>query len=65
MNDENTAAKARRAQRNRWLMLCVVCASAATFSSSSQSQDLTRLEIRVGFAKPGGGYGQQSIPLET
>jgi SpoIID/LytB domain protein len=63
MNDENTAAKAQRAQRNRWLMLCVVCASAATFSSSSQ--DLTRLEIRVGFAKPGGGYGQQSIPLET
>src|SRR6185369_1199111 len=24
-----------------------------------------RLEIRVGFAKPGGGFGQQTIPLET
>jgi SpoIID/LytB domain protein len=35
------------------------------FSSSSQSQDLSRLEIRVGFAKPGGGYVQQTIPLET
>jgi len=46
-------------------MLCVLCASAATYSSSSQSQDLARLEIRVGFAKPGGGYGQQSILLET
>jgi SpoIID/LytB domain protein len=33
--------------------------------SSPHSQDLSRLEIRVGFAKPGGGYGQQTIPLET
>jgi SpoIID/LytB domain protein len=33
--------------------------------SSPQSQDLSRLEIRVGFARPGGGYGQQTIPLET
>jgi len=65
MNDDNMAAEARRAQRNKWLMFCVLCASAAALSSSSQSQDLTRLEIRVGFAKPGGGYGQQSIPLET
>jgi SpoIID/LytB domain protein len=35
------------------------------FSSSSQSQDFSRLEIRVGFAKPGGGYGAQSVSLET
>jgi stage II sporulation protein D (peptidoglycan lytic transglycosylase) len=48
----------------RWFLLCVLCAAAAT-SSSSQSQDLSRLEIRVGFAKPGGGYVQQTIPLET
>jgi SpoIID/LytB domain protein len=34
-------------------------------SLSPQSQALSRLEIRVGFAKPGGGYGAQSIPLET
>jgi SpoIID/LytB domain protein len=37
----------------------------ATSSSSSQTQDLSRLEIRVGFAKPGGGYGEQNVPLET
>jgi SpoIID/LytB domain protein len=30
-----------------------------------QSQDLSKLDIRVGFAKPGGGYTQQTIPLET
>jgi peptidoglycan hydrolase-like amidase len=34
-------------------------------TSSSRSQDLSRLEIRVGFAKPGGGYGEQNVPLET
>jgi SpoIID/LytB domain protein len=34
-------------------------------TSSPHSQDLSRLEMRVGFAKPGGGYGEQRIPLET
>ena len=45
-------------------VLCGLCACAAMLSSP-QSQDLSRLEIRVGFAKPGGGFGQQTIPLET
>jgi stage II sporulation protein D (peptidoglycan lytic transglycosylase) len=49
---------------NRFV-LCVLCAWAAVFSSSSRSQDMSRLEIRVGFARPGGGYIQQTIPLET
>jgi SpoIID/LytB domain protein len=62
MNDGQAAAKA---ERNRRFVLCLLCASTAVFSSSSQSQDLSRVEIRVGFAKSGGGYGGQSIPLET
>jgi SpoIID/LytB domain protein len=55
----------RKTQRTLWIFLCVLCASVATSSPSSQSQDLSRLEMRIGFAKPGGGYGEQSIPLET
>ena len=50
-------------RRSLWSFLCVLCASVA--SLSPQSQDLSRLEIRVGFAKPGGGYGEQRVPLET
>jgi stage II sporulation protein D len=49
--------------RNRWIVLCVLCASVATLSS--QSLDLSGLQMRVGFERSDGSHSVQSIPLEA
>ena len=46
------------------VLLCVLCASVAVVFSSSRAQDPLR-EIRIGVARPGGGYTVQTFPLET
>ena len=63
MTTDHAATKARRAQRFRWVFLCALCASVATIVSSSQAQDPAR-EIRIGVARPGGGYTVQTFALE-
>lgn len=52
--------------RTQLAILCVLCAT-ATSSSHAQSRaaDTSSLELRVGFAKPGGGYDVTMVPLET
>jgi len=56
--------KARRSQRYRWAVLCLLCAPVTIFVSSTQAQDIQR-EIRIGVSRPGGGYTVQAFPLET
>jgi SpoIID/LytB domain protein len=49
--------------RTRWFLLSVLLSSAAALSS--QSVDVGRLEMRVGFERPDGSHNIQSIPIET
>ena len=49
--------------RTRWLCLCVLLSSAVVLSS--QSLDLTGLQMRVGFERPDGSHNIQNIPIET
>ena len=56
--------EARRSQRYRWVVLCLLCAPVTMFVSSTQAQDIQR-EIRIGVSRPGGGYTVQAFPLET
>ena len=56
--------EARRSQRYRWALLCLLCAPVTMFVSSTQAQDIQR-EIRIGVSRPGGGYTVQAFPLET
>ena len=55
--------EARRSQRYRWMVLCLLCAPVTMFVSSTQAQDIQR-EIRIGVSRPGGGYTVQAFPLE-
>jgi SpoIID/LytB domain protein len=47
------------------LFLCGLCAFVASSSPQSAQQDSSRVEIRVGVARPAGGYTVQTIALET
>jgi len=52
--------------RTRWFYLCVLLSSVvASVSVSSQSIDVGRLEMKVGFERPDGSHTIQNIPLET
>jgi SpoIID/LytB domain protein len=64
MTANHPATEAQRTQRAKWFFLCALCVSVAAFSSSSRAQDPLR-EIRIGVARPGGGYTVQTFPLET
>ena len=48
-----------------WLLLCLVCASVTPSSALQRSSGSSPSEIRIGFARPGGGYTVQTLPLET
>jgi stage II sporulation protein D (peptidoglycan lytic transglycosylase) len=70
MTTNHIATEAQRSRRKttRWFFLCVLCASVATLSSSSPraaQQDPSRVEVRIGVLRPGGGYTVQTIALET
>src|SRR4051794_39478259 len=58
-----------RASVPLWLvMMCVLGTSAAKSSAiqrSAASLSQSPMELRIGFARPGGGYAVTTIPLET
>jgi SpoIID/LytB domain protein len=47
------------------IALCAICASVTTSSALQRGGDASPLELRIGFARPGGGYAIEAIPLET
>jgi SpoIID/LytB domain protein len=49
----------------RYMFVCVLCTFVALSSSSSRAQQDPQREIRIGIARPGGGYTVQAFPLET
>ena len=58
--------EAQRTRRQRWLCLGVLCASVATSTATQPiADDRSRLQLRVGIARPGGGYAVATIPLEA
>jgi SpoIID/LytB domain protein len=46
------------------VVLCVLCVAVGSSVSSSRAQEPQR-DIRIGVARPGGGYTVQTFPLET
>lgn len=50
----------------RWLqLLCVVCATAGASHALQRVAGPAQINLRIGFARPGGGYAVQTIPLES
>ena len=65
-HESHAATEAQRARRKRWLCLGVFCGSVATSTATQPiAGDLSRLQLRVGIARAGGGYAVTTIPLET
>ncbi|HVH25969.1 MAG TPA: SpoIID/LytB domain-containing protein [Vicinamibacterales bacterium] len=47
------------------VLLGALCVALSTRSSALQRVDAQGLQLRIGFARPGGGYAIQTLPLET
>ena len=50
---------------SRILLLGALCAALTTGSSAQRGPDAQALQLRIGFARPGGGYAIETLPLET
>src|SRR5262245_3726742 len=46
-------------------LLCVLSVSAVSSNATQRIVDPSQIQLRVGFARPGGGYSVQTIPLEA
>jgi SpoIID/LytB domain protein len=51
--------------RNLLVCLCALAACGTQASAVQRGTDPAQIELRIGFARPGGGYTIQTIPLET
>jgi SpoIID/LytB domain protein len=60
-----TGPRRRRGSVSNWLVvLLLLCASAERSSALQSAEASFPTELRVGFARPGGGYALETIPLE-
>lgn len=48
-----------------WVGLCVLVSLAGPSAGPQRAADAAPTDLRIGFARPGGGYTVQTIPLET
>ena len=66
---DRVATEGRRSRRELLVLLGGLCAAGGKGARASAFQgavaDAGTIDLRVGFARPGGGYAIQTLPLET
>lgn len=66
---DHVATEAARSRRELLVLLCGLCVAGVKVAKSSAFQrtidDAGPIDLRIGFARPGGGYTIQTLPLET